>query len=96
MHEMAIRRAIGASAANVLWLVLRQGLQMAVAGAAAGLVGAWAARKMISGLLFGISTFDPLTLAGATIFLLLLVAVACSAPAWRASRVDPCVALRSE
>jgi putative ABC transport system permease protein len=95
-HEMAIRLAIGASGANVLWLVLRQGLQMALAGAAAGLIGAWAARKMISGLLFGISTFDPLTLAGATIFLLLLVAVACSAPAWRASRVDPCVALRSE
>ena len=95
-HEMAIRVAIGASGANVLWLVLRQGLQMAMAGAAAGLIGAWAARKMISGLLFGISPFDPLTFAGATIFLLILVAVACSAPAWRASRVDPCVALRSE
>jgi len=95
-HEMAIRVAIGASAASVLWLVLRQGLQMAMAGAAAGLVAAWAARKMISGLLFGISPFDLLTFTGATIFLLLLVAVACSAPAWRASRVDPCVALRSE
>lgn len=95
-HEMAIRVAIGASATNVLWLVLRQGLEMAMAGAAAGLLGAWAARKMISGLLFGISPFDPLTFAGATIFLLLLVAVACAAPAWRASRVDPCAALRSE
>jgi predicted permease len=94
--ELAIRIAVGASIGNVLWLVLKQGLQMAAIGASIGLIGVWAAQKLISGLLFGISAVDPLTFAGAALFLLTVVLIACWLPAWRAARVDPCIALRAE
>jgi len=95
-HELAVRIAVGATAANVLWLVLKDGLRMAGVGACIGLVGVWAARKLISGLLFGISAVDPLTLAGATLFLVIAILIACWVPAERAARVDPCIALRAE
>jgi predicted permease len=95
-RELAVRMAVGASAKNVLWLVLKEGLQMAAIGACAGLVGVWAAQKLINGLLFGISPADPLTFAGSAVFLIAIVMVACWAPAWRAARVDPCMALRAE
>ena len=95
-HELAIRIAVGASVGNVLWLVLKQGLQMAAIGASIGLVGVSAAQKLISGLLFGISPVDPLTFAGAALFLLMVVLIACWVPAWRAARVDTSIALRAE
>jgi len=95
-RELAIRVAVGASVADVLWLVLKEGVRMAAIGASIGLVGVWAAQKLLSGLLFGISAVDPVTLAGAALFLLAVVMIACWVPAWRASRVDPCIALRAE
>jgi putative ABC transport system permease protein len=95
-RELAVRVAVGASVANVLWLVLEQGLRIAAVGAALGLIGAWATQKIISGLLFAISPLDPLTLTGAAAFLLVVVLVACWTPAWRAAHVDPCLALRAE
>jgi predicted permease len=95
-RELAIRIAVGASLGNVLRLVLKQGLQMAAVGASIGLVGVWAAQKLITGLLFGISAVDPLTFVGAALFLLMVVLIACWLPAWRAARVDPCIALRAE
>jgi len=95
-RELAIRVAVGASVADVLWLVLKEGVRMAAIGASIGLVGVWAAQKLLSGLLFGISAVDPVTLAGAAFFLLTVVMIACWVPAWRASRVDPCIALRAE
>ena len=95
-HELAVRIAVGASVPNVLWLVLKDGLKMAAIGACLGLVGVWGVQKLLSGLLFGISAVDPLTFAGATLFLLVAVLGACWAPAWRAARVDPCIALRAE
>jgi predicted permease len=95
-HELAVRVAVGASVRSVLWLVLKDGLKMAAFGACIGLVGVWAAQKLISGLLFGISAVDPLTFAGATFFLLIAALAACWLPAWRAARVDPCIALRAE
>jgi len=95
-RELAIRVAVGASVANVLWLVLRQGLRMALIGAAIGLAGVWAAQRLLNGLLFGISAVDPMTFAGAALFLMAVVIVACWAPAWRAARVDPCIALRAD
>ena len=94
--ELAVRVAVGASVANVLWRVLKQGLRMALIGASIGIVGAWAAQKIISDLLFGISPLDPLTFIGAAAFLLGVVFVACWTPAWRAARVDPCLELRAE
>jgi putative ABC transport system permease protein len=95
-HELAIRAAVGASAQNILWLVLNEGLRMAAIGAFIGIVGAVAAQRLISGLLFGVSAIDPLTFAGAALFLLMVVLIACWVPAWRAARVDPCLALRAE
>jgi putative ABC transport system permease protein len=95
-RELAVRVAVGASAANVLWLVLRNGLQMAVLGASMGLMGVWATQKLINKLLFGISPVDPLTFAGSAVFLVAVVMAACWVPARRAARVDPCTALRAE
>jgi predicted permease len=95
-RELAVRVAVGASAGNVLWLVLKDGLQMAAMGAAMGLIGAWATQKLIARLLFGVSPVDPLTLAGSAVFLVAVVLAACWAPARRAARVDPCMALRAE
>jgi putative ABC transport system permease protein len=95
-RELAVRVAVGASARNVLWLVLKDGLRMAAIGASIGLIGVWATQKLINRLLFGISPVDPLTFAGSAVFLLAVVVIACWAPAWRAARVDPCIALRAE
>ena len=95
-HELAIRAAVGASAGKILWLVLKEGLRMAAIGAFIGIFGAVAAQRLISGLLFGVSATDPLTFGGAALFLVMVVMIACSLPAWRASRVDPCSALRAE
>jgi len=95
-RELAVRLAVGVSAGNVLWLVLKEGLQMAAIGASMGLIGVWASQKLIARLLFGISPVDPVTFAGSAVFLIAVVMVACWAPAWRAARVDPCTALRAE
>jgi putative ABC transport system permease protein len=95
-QELAVRMALGASHGNVLWLVLKQGLKMAAIGAAIGLCGAWAAQKFTSGLLFGISPVDPLTFAGAPIFLLAVAAIACAIPGARVMRIDPAEALRQD
>ena len=95
-HELAVRVAVGASVTNILWLVLNEGLRMAMIGASLGLIGIWAMRKLINELLFGISPVDPLTFAGSTLFLVAVVILACWLPAWRAAQVDPCVALRPQ
>jgi FtsX-like permease family len=95
-QEMAVRIALGASRVNVLWLVLKQGLEMAAIGAAIGLCGAWAAQKLTSELLFGISPVDPATFASAPVFLLAVAAIACAIPGVRVMRIDPAEALRQE
>jgi putative ABC transport system permease protein len=95
-QELAVRIALGASRANVLGLVLKQGLEMAMIGAVIGLLGAWAAQKLTSGLLFQISPVDPLTFAGAAIFLLAVAAIACAIPGARVLQIDPAQALRED
>jgi ABC-type antimicrobial peptide transport system permease subunit len=95
-QELAVRMALGASRANVLWLVLKQSLKMATIGAAIGLLGACAAQKLTSGLLFGISPVDPSTFAGAAVFLLAIAVVASAIPAARVLRIDPAGALRQD
>lgn len=95
-HELAVRFAVGASVADVLWLVMKEGLTMATTGAFVGLVGTWATERLIGGLLFGISPVDPLTLGVSASFLILIAMVACWLPSWRAARVDPCIALKAE
>jgi putative ABC transport system permease protein len=90
------RTASTASATNILWIVLNEGVQMAAIGAFLGLLGVFAAQKLISGLLFGVSALDPLTLAASALFLLAVVLMACWVPAWRAAQMDPCIALRAD
>ena len=95
-QEMAVRMALGASRINVLRLVLKQALKMAAIGAVIGLLGAWASQKLTGRLLFGISPLDPLTFAGAALFLLAIAAIASAIPAARVLRIDPAAALRED
>jgi putative ABC transport system permease protein len=95
-REIGIRVAVGARVADVLRLVLRRGLAAALAGATLGALGALGAGRLLSRLLFATSPFDPLVLLGATATLVAVAGTACLVPAWRASRVDPVVALRSD
>lgn len=95
-QELAVRIALGASRVTVLWLVLKEGLEMAIIGAAIGLFGAWATQKLTSGLLFGISPVDPMTFAGAAFFLLTVAAIASAIPGARVLRIDPARTLRQD
>ncbi len=93
-QEFGVRIALGASGGNILSLVVRQGMSMALAGAAIGLFGAFAARRLTSGLLFGISSADPMTFFAAATFLLAIAAIACTIPGVRVMRIDPARTLR--
>jgi predicted permease len=95
-HEIGIRLALGAERRSILQMVLRQGLGLAIAGAAVGLVGALIVSHLMAGLLFGVRPTDPLTFLGVAILLIGVSLVACYIPARRAMRVDPLVALRYE
>ncbi len=104
-REIGVRRALGATTAEVLRLVIRQGMQPVFIGAAFGMVGAACISAVLRAilifpgsmdLLFGVSAFDPVTFAGVAGLLTLVALAACYIPARRAMRVDPVVALRYE
>jgi len=95
-HEIGIRMALGANRADVLQLVVRQGMKMALIGLVLGLVGAFLVSRVLIGMLYGVSPTDPLTFTGVSIVLLTVALLACLIPARRATRVDPIVALRAE
>lgn len=94
--EIGVRMALGAQRTDVLWLVIQQGIGMAGAGAVAGVLGAWAFRRAVAQLVFGISPADPLTFFAAAALLVGLAVLACLVPALRAMKVDPMIALRYE
>ena len=95
-QEIGIRMALGAGRADVLKLVLRHGMWLALIGVAIGLAGAWALTRFLSKLLVGVSTTDILTFSIVTFTLLFAALLACYLPARRATKVDPLVALRYE
>jgi putative ABC transport system permease protein len=95
-QEIGIRVAMGADPWQVLSMVMRNGLRLAVVGLAAGQVMALMLNRTLKGLLFGVSTTDLITMLGTVAVLLMVAIVACYVPAWRATRMDPFVALRFE
>jgi putative ABC transport system permease protein len=97
VHDLGIRMALGAQPQDVLRLVVRQGMRLALAGIAAGLVGGiFILRSMLAPMLFGLTTTDPVILGGTAVFIAAIALAACYLPARRATRVDPLTALRYE
>jgi ABC-type antimicrobial peptide transport system permease subunit len=95
-NEIGIRMALGAQASGVLWLVLRETSVLLVIGIAVGVPATLATTRLVRSQLFGLSPFDPATVAVATLAILLVTAIAGYLPAQRATKVDPLVALRYE
>jgi putative ABC transport system permease protein len=95
-HDIGVRMALGAERGGILRMVLRQGLELTVAGSVIGLLGAAALTRAMASLLFGISATDPMTFAAVPLVLLATAMIASYIPARRATRVDPVVALRDE
>ena len=95
-HEIGIRVALGAQKRNMQRIVVREGLALALAGAAVGFVCALVVSHLMAGMLYGVRPTDPLTFAGVAFLLIGVALLACYIPARRATRVDPLVALRHE
>ena len=95
-REIGIRMALGANQGTVVGDVMRQGLGLAAVGIAAGIVAALGLGRLVATLLFGVTATDPATLIAVVGQIALVAALASGLPAWRASRVDPTIALRSE
>jgi predicted permease len=95
-HEIGLRMALGAQAPNVFALVLREGFALVAVGMLVGLTVALGATRLVSSILFNVTTTDPLTFVGVSIILLFAALLACMLPTRRATNVDPLIALRSE
>jgi predicted permease len=96
VQEMAIRLALGSQRSSIIGLVLASGAKLAAAGCAVGLIGAVAASRLIQSMVYGVKTWDPLTLAVAAVLVMLLALGASLLPAQRAAATNPVEALRAE
>ena len=95
-HEIGVRMALGAKPWGIFMMVLRQAIVLVGAGVGIGLVAALAVTQLLSSMLVDVSSYDPLTYISVAAVLVVVALVACYVPAWRATRVDPCIALRYE
>ena len=94
--ETGVRLALGATSGDVMRLVIRDGMRLAVVGVVCGVALALVSTRMLSTMLYGISPLDPLTFVAMAVFLAVVGLVACAIPARRASRTDPMAAIRAE
>jgi ABC-type antimicrobial peptide transport system permease subunit len=95
-NEFGIRAALGAAPAEVIDLIMKKGLVMVAIGLGIGCVGASLSSRLIQRMLFEVEPLDPVAYGGAAVFFVTVAAFACLFPAWRAARVNPVEALRSE
>jgi ABC-type antimicrobial peptide transport system permease subunit len=95
-HELGVRIALGARSPDVIRLVVSEGLRVSVLGVGIGTIAALGAARYVGPLLFGVSPRDPAVLTGVATILVAVAVLASLLPAWRASHVDPSVALRGD
>ena len=96
VRDFGVRRALGATTSDVFRLVVESAARVVATGTLVGLILSAAFARLLATMLFGVQPLDPVTFASVTVLLLLTAVLAIAGPAWRATRIDPAVALRSE
>jgi putative ABC transport system permease protein len=96
IHEIGVRIALGADSRSVRWMIISQGMRIALPGIAVGLLASYSLARVLSGFLFGVSARDPMVFAAIPALLTLVAFISVWLPARTACRVDPIIALRPE